>query len=37
MILKIKENYSSYLEAAKKNSTILLKQFKKDPLKENIV
>ncbi len=37
MILKIKENYSSYLEAAKKNSTILLRQFKKDPLKENIV
>jgi hypothetical protein len=33
----IKNNYESYLTAAKKNSDILLKIFNDDPLKKNIV
>ena len=35
-IILIKDDYENYLEAAKKNSNILLKIFNEDPLKKNI-
>lgn len=35
-IILIKNDYENYLEAAKKNSNILLKIFNEDPLKKNI-
>ena len=35
-IIFIKDDYENYLDAAKKNSDILLKIFNEDPLRKNI-